>query len=378
MQSAIAAPTAVAQLLDVAREALLTLSPSGTITYWSGGAERMVGYTAGEAVGRRMARLLCVDARWLASRAEELVVRGRWSGDVECRAADGRRLQLECHCEPAFDAGVLRAVHCALIDASERRRAEKEIVLLHNVMEQRIRRRTAELEETNEDLRDFAYSLAHDLRAPLASIDGFSAQLETRLSGTLDAKSAHYLERVRAGVRLMKDLTDGLLALANISHAPLLHQRVDLSAVARSIALQLKEAQPWRSVAFTAPDVPAAQGDIRLLTDVLQNLLGNAWKFTARVPQAQVQFGASCTECDTHVQYHVKDNGAGFDPAYAYKLFGPFQRLHGAGEFEGHGIGLAMVRKIVSRHGGRVWAESQPGRGAAFYFTLGNADGMRR
>jgi PAS domain S-box-containing protein len=256
-----------------------------------------------------------------------------------------------------------------LADATERRRAEKEIVLLNNVLEQRIRKRTAELEESNEDLRDFAYSLAHDLRAPLSSIDGFSAQLELRLAAQLDEKSRHYLTRVRAGVKLMADLTDALLALADLSNTQLMHQTVDLSAVARAVVERLRERDPGRNVRVTVEETLRAEGDVRLLTDVMENLLGNAWKFTSRMPAAEIVFGGVAWPNGSYL-YHVKDNGAGFDPAYAYKLFGPFQRLHTANEFEGTGIGLAMVRKIVSRHGGRVWAESLPGEGASFYFTL--------
>jgi PAS domain S-box-containing protein len=253
--------------------------------------------------------------------------------------------------------------------ASERQRAEKEIVLVNNVLEERIRKRTAELEESNEDLRDFAYSLAHDLRAPLASIDGFSAQLETRLAGTLDEKGRHYLNRVRAGVRLMSDFTDALLALADLSNTQLMHEPVDLSAVARNIVDRMREHEPERKVRVVIEGTPRAQGDERLLTDVMQNLLGNAWKFTSKKELAEIRFGGE-PSADGSWRYHVKDNGAGFDPAHADKLFGPFQRLHPATEFRGTGIGLAIVRKIVSRHGGRVWAESQPGQGASFFFTL--------
>jgi PAS domain S-box-containing protein len=268
-----------------------------------------------------------------------------------------------------FIAQVQDITQRKLADATERRRAEKEIVLLNNVLEQRIRKRTAELEESNEDLRDFAYSLAHDLRAPLASIDGFSAQLELRLVTQLDDKGRHYLSRVRAGVKLMSDLTDALLALADLSNTQLMHQSVDLSSVAVSVVERLRERDPGRHVVVNIEETLRAQGDVRLLTDVMENLLGNAWKFTSRVAVAEITFGGQAWPNGSYL-YHVRDNGAGFDPAYAYKLFGPFQRLHTANEFEGTGIGLAMVRKIVSRHGGRVWAESLPGQGASFYFTL--------
>lgn len=255
-------------------------------------------------------------------------------------------------------------------DLTERRRSEKEIVLLNNLLEQRIRRRTAELEESNEDLRDFAYSLAHDLRGPLASIDGFSAQLEQQLQGTLDARGVHYLGRVRAGVRQMAELTDGLLALADLSRTELQHQTVNLSDIATGILERLRENDAQRDVAIQVEPTPPARGDRRLLADVMENLLGNAWKFTSRTQHARISFSAHAAP-DGGLCYRVQDNGAGFDPAYTSKLFGPFQRLHTSAEFEGTGIGLAMVRKIVTRHGGRIWAESQPGHGATFYFTVG-------
>ena len=257
-----------------------------------------------------------------------------------------------------------------ILDLTERRRAEKEIVLLNNLLEQRIRRRTAELEESNEDLRDFAYSLAHDLRAPLASIDGFSAQLESALSRQVTGSTNHYLRRIRAGVRQMSDLTDGLLALADIARTELQREPVDLSAIAREVLDRLRERQPQHAVDTRIEDTPSAVGDRRLLTAVLENLLGNAWKFTRRTERPRIVFSAGLADSGVPC-WQVADNGAGFDPAYADKLFAPFQRLHTAAEFEGNGIGLAMVRKTITRHGGRVWADSMPGEGATFSFTLG-------
>lgn len=363
-------PADIRGLLEVAVEALVVLDPQACITFWNSGARRLFGYTREQAAGRAIAELLGPGAALRNDVMHQLAAHREWSGELFCAAADGRLVQVTCRCAAGMDArGGIASVFCALTDVTEQRRAEKEIVLLHNVMEQRIRRRTAELEKSNEDLREFAYSLAHDLRAPLASIDGFSAQLESRLAGTLDDRNAHYLRRVRASVKLMADLTDGLLALADIANAEFLHQRVDLASIARSVAERLRESQPARDVSIEVHDTPPANGDVRLLTVVLQNLMGNAWKFTGRTAAARIEFGWTAAP-QGGFAFHVKDNGAGFDPAYSYKLFGPFQRLHAAHEFEGTGIGLAIVRKIVSRHGGRVWAESRPGEGASFYFTL--------
>ncbi len=358
------------QLLDQASDAIVVQDMDRTIRYWSMGAERMFGFTREQAVGQAFDSLMGPGAALPPQADADLRASGEWTGELECVDAHGRLICVERRCTLMRDAdGEPASVLAVDTDMTERRRAEKEIVLLNNVLEQRIRKRTAELEESNEDLRDFAYSLAHDLRAPLASIDGFSAQLEVRLAQGLDDKSRHYMRRVRAGVKLMGDLTDALLALADLSNTPLLHQAVDLSSVARGIVDRLREQEPGRQVEVAIEDTPPAPGDARLLMDVMENLLGNAWKFTSRMARAHIVFGGQSWPNGAYL-YHVKDNGAGFDPAYAYKLFGPFQRLHTASEFEGTGIGLAMVRKIVSRHGGRVWAESMPGEGASFYFTL--------
>jgi len=359
-----------AELLDHARDAIVVHDLDRTIRYWNLGAQRMFGFSREQAEGRTSDSLMGPGATLPPDAAAELLEQGEWIGQLECVDAAGRMLTVERRCTVMRDNdGRATGVLAINTDVTERRRAEKEIVLLNNLLEQRIRKRTAELEESNEDLRDFAYSLAHDLRAPLASIDGFSAQLEQRLSQQLDDKSRHYLRRVRAGVKLMSDLTDALLALADLSNTQLLHQGVDLSSVARGVVERLREHQPDREVTVIIEETARTQGDVRLLTDVMENLLGNAWKFTSKRPRAQIVFGGQSWPNGSYL-YHVKDNGAGFDPAYAYKLFGPFQRLHTSNEFEGTGIGLAMVRKIVSRHGGRVWAESIPGEGASFYFTL--------
>lgn len=248
---------------------------------------------------------------------------------------------------------------------------------LNSALEERIRERTAQLEQSNEELRTFAYSLAHDLRAPLSAIDGFSAELARRLGEQSDTTSHHYLTRVRAGVKLMSDLTDAMLSLAHLSHAPLLRQSVDLSGVAANWLQGMRERDPARRAQVRIEPTPRAEGDVRLLTAALDNLLANAWKFTSGRDEARIEFGAR-TDGPGPVVYYVRDNGAGFDPAYADKLFMPFQRLHAASEFPGTGVGLAMVRKIVMRHGGRVWGESREGRGAVFYFTLGETAPLTR
>jgi two-component system NtrC family sensor kinase len=225
-----------------------------------------------------------------------------------------------------------------------------------------------ELERKNKELEAFSYSVSHDLRAPLRSIDGFSAAVLEEYSDKLDAKGQEYLLRVRAAVARMGQLIDDLLQLSKVGRAELRRAHVDLSALARTIAAELQQANPERLVRTLIPGGVVAEGDYRLLHIVLENLLGNAWKFSAGVAEAVIEFGVA--QSDGVSTYFVRDNGAGFDMARVERLFTPFQRLHGQSQFPGTGIGLATVHRIVDRHGGRVWAESVVGEGATFCWTL--------
>ena len=242
-------------------------------------------------------------------------------------------------------------------------------------LEQRVRQRTADLEAANRELDAFSYSVSHDLRAPLRVIDGFTVALGDDYAGVLDTQGRGYLERVRTGVDRMRQLIDDLLGLSRISRSQLDLRPVDLSALARATAAELRQADPSRQVEFViAPDL-TADGDPRLLGVMLANLLDNAWKYTSKHPTARIELGR-CPPGPTAAAppappvFFVRDDGAGFDPAQADKLFGAFQRLHSTSDFEGTGIGLATVQRIVRRHGGRIWAEAAVERGAIFYFTL--------
>ena len=224
------------------------------------------------------------------------------------------------------------------------------------------------LQETNRELEAFAYSVSHDLRAPLRAIDGFSEALLQDYGDKLDAAGEDKLRRVRAAAQRLGALIDALLSLSRLTRREMKMERVDLGALARSVYHQLREAEPGRQASFLIAEGIEVHGDSEMLRVLLENLLGNAWKFTARQPAAEIELGMA--KVDGQPAYFVRDNGAGFDMAYAKKLFGPFQRLHRQDEFPGDGVGLATVERIVRRHGGRVWAEGAVNQGATFFFTL--------
>ena len=238
----------------------------------------------------------------------------------------------------------------------------------HDELEQRVQIRTRELEAANGELEAFCYSVSHDLRAPLRGIDGFSLALLEDYGDQFDAVGRDYLERVRAAARRMAALIDDLLSLSRITRADIRRGPIDLSQLSRAVVAELCRAEPERNVAVViAPDL-RAEGDSPLIRTVLENLIGNAWKFTSKRQDARIEVGrAEINETST---FFVRDNGAGFDQAYTDRLFGAFQRLHAATEFPGTGIGLASVLRIIHRHGGRIWAEGEINRGATFYFSL--------
>jgi light-regulated signal transduction histidine kinase (bacteriophytochrome) len=253
-------------------------------------------------------------------------------------------------------------------DVTERVKSAKEIERINANLEQRVYERTAQLEASNKELEAFSYSVSHDLRTPLRSLDGWSQVLIEDYANVLDETGRHHLDRIRYEAQHMGELIDALLQLSRTAKIEMKVSEQNLSSIAQAIAKRLQEEQPTREAEFIIQPNLLCIADSHLIDVVMVNLLENAWKFTNKTPKAVIEIGSKIIE--NQVTYYVSDNGAGFNMAYSNKLFGTFQRLHSPKEFEGTGIGLATVKRIINRHGGKIWAESIINEGATFFFTL--------
>ncbi len=358
----------LAAIVESSGDAIIARTPEGLVRSWNRGAERLFGYAAEEMTGRPVS--LLVPAGGQDDEAEERarmarLAKGEPVAPFEAvrRRKDGSDVHVSVTMSPIRDArGDVVGASMAARDISEWKRGQVEVV----------RAREA-ADAANRELEAFNYSVAHDLRAPLRAVAGFSRALDEDGGQTLDAECKRHLQRVREAAEQMGHLIDSMLALGQVTRAGVRSEDVDLSELARKTAARLKEAEPARTVEFVIGEGYLVRGDSALLGAAIENLLSNAWKFSRNNPSARIELGA-IREQGT-LSYFVRDNGAGFDMAFASKLFGPFQRLHAATEFEGTGVGLATVQRIVHCHGGRVWAEGIVGKGACFHWTLG--DGVR-
>ncbi|HEY2942771.1 MAG TPA: PAS domain S-box protein, partial [Vicinamibacteria bacterium] len=358
-------------LVEAIRDyAICRLDTEGRIVSWNAGAEAIHGYREEEILGRSVSLFHAPETRGnLQGALEQAAAEGRFEDEGWRVRKDGSRFWANTVLTPIRDeADRLWGFAKITRDLTERKRVEEEIEHLNADLERRVRVRTGELEAANAELEAFSYSVSHDLRAPLRAITGFSHALMEDWQERLEPEAQGYLRRIVAATRKMSELIDGLLDLSRVSRAEMRWQEVDFSAMAHQVAEGLQRSEPQRRVQWVIADGVSARGDPRLLRVVLDNLIGNAWKFTGGKETARIQVGL---RTNGERAYFVADDGAGFDMAYADKLFGAFQRLHHEREFEGTGIGLATVRRVINRHGGRIWAEAEPGRGAMFLFTLG-------
>jgi len=286
------------------------------------------------------------------------------------RHNDGQPRWVNGFGEVQFDGdGNLLSMFGTIKDITERKEAEATVMRMNEELELRVQERTAQLEATNKELEAFCYSVSHDLRGPLRGIDGFSGALLSDYRDRLDSTGQHYLSRIRLGAQRMGQLIDDLLKLSRITRSELELAQVDLSGLCRKVLHGLARADPERRVQVSVQPDLAVRADRRLLLVVLENLLGNAWKFTARRQDARIEVGEAAGAPGARSIF-IRDNGAGFEMAYAGKLFQAFQRLHASSDYEGTGIGLAIVQRIIHRHGGEVWAQGEPGQGASFFFSL--------
>ena len=352
--------------------AIFGLDPQGRILSWNAGAEAISGYRAEEIVGQHLSRLYpqeAIDQGWPQHELAQAAAEGRFEDEGWRFRKDGSRFWSNVTITALRDAsGKLIGFSKVSRDLTERKRAEEKLAAFN----EQLQRTNQELTAANTELEAFSYSVSHDLRAPLRAIDGFSQILLQEYSAALPADAQEYLRDVRTNTKYMGQLVDDLLALARLGRQPLNMQTTEPEAIVRRCLGELQRECPGRRIEIVVGQLPACSADPALLKQVWMNLLSNALKYTSRREAARVEIGGEQSNSTGRPTYFVKDNGIGFDMRLADKLFGVFQRLHTAEEYEGTGVGLAIVQRIIQRHGGRIWAVGQPGRGATFSFTLPN------
>jgi PAS domain S-box-containing protein len=366
-----AAAKELAAIVKFSDDAIIGKNPQSIVTSWNAGAEKVFGYSASEMIGQPITRIIPPDRQ----QEEDLIMGPINAGGIvdhfETRrlTKDGRLIDVSVTVSPIKDAqGQITGASKIVRDITESKAAEAKIHQLNMELEKRVVERTAQLEAANKELEAFSYSVSHDLRAPLRAVDGFSQAVLEDYGSQLPEEGRRYLHTIRNGAQRMGVLIDDLLTFSRLSRLPLSEHEVNTGLLVEGVLAELNAGQPGRPVKIQLGELPSCQGDAALLKQVWINLLSNAYKYTRKRDPAVIEIGCK-SEQGEHV-FFVRDNGVGFDMQYAHKLFGVFQRLHRSDEFEGTGVGLAIVQRVVHRHGGRVWAEAAVDRGATFYFTL--------
>jgi PAS domain S-box-containing protein len=356
----------LADLAEKAPAGLLQVNADGIIEWANLSELEMLGYSPAEFIGQEAATFFAesVGPEIMARLAQGETLRGY---QTKLQTREGSWLDILLSSNSDYDGEQFLRARLFTQDITGQRRAEEEIYRLNQELEQRVRQRTAQLEATNKEMESFSYSVSHDLRAPLRALRGFTEVLLEGHASQLDSRGQDYLRRACAASLQMERLIEDLLKLAQVSRAEIQIEKTNLSSLAAEIAAELANNDSTRTAQFVIAQNCSAQGDPRLVRLALDNLLRNAWKFSGKRTDARIEFGQTEGEDSA---FFVRDNGAGFDMAYAKRLFGVFQRLHAATEFPGTGLGLATVQRIINRHGGRAWATGTVNQGATFYFTL--------
>lgn len=373
LKGEVAERTQQASLLNLTHDTVFVRDMSDVIGYWNRGAEELYGWTAEQAIGKTAPQLLrTVFSAPIEEIREELLRNGRWQGEVERTKADGTQVLVATRWALRRDE---REQPLAILETSnditDRKRREEEI----HALNEELGKRTTELEAINKELEAFAYSISHDLRAPLRHTAGFAELLQKSAASALNEKSQRYLGMILESAKRMGNLIDDLLAFSRIGRAEAHMRMVSLEQLVQEAVSEVRQETEGRNMEWKVGALPAWYGDGSMLRLAFVNLISNAAKFTRTRPKAEIEIGCRDQKTDQVVIY-VRDNGVGFNMKYANKLFGVFQRLHPPEAFEGTGIGLATVQRIVHRHGGRVWAEGQEDEGATFYLSLSKLKGV--
>ncbi|HEV7674097.1 MAG TPA: ATP-binding protein [Candidatus Angelobacter sp.] len=373
LQIEVAERTQQASLLNLTHDPIFVRDMSDVITYWNRGAQELYGWTDKEAIGKHSQELLqTISPTPLEDIRAELLRTNRWEGELKKSKADGTHVVVASRWSLRRDQ---RELPVAILetnnDITERKRREEEIQGLN----QELAKRSVELESINKELEAFAYSISHDLRAPLRHMASYAELLKKKVSSVVDEKSNHYMAMILDSAKRMGNLIDDLLAFSRIGRSERQNTRFNLSQLVKEALTEVRQDTEGRNIAWKIGALPEFYGDRSMLRLALVNLLANAIKFTRTRTQAEIEIGCADGNQDDLVVF-VRDNGVGFDMKYVNKLFGVFQRLHDSDAFEGTGIGLATVQRIIHRHGGKVWAEGVVNSGATFYFSAPRPQGQ--